>query len=94
MVSYPRLMLQFGATGIAFILWTAAPAVAVERAAANSAAVATTKTAPFVIKRGALRGSWIALSRFYRQVSPIRSDLDCTGVWCGRHFVLMIGVGY
>jgi hypothetical protein len=95
MASYPSLMLKFAAaTGIAAMLWTAAPAVATERTAPASEAAATTKTAPSAIKRSASRRTRIAASHFDRRVSPVRSNLDCSGVWCGRQFVLMIGVGY
>jgi hypothetical protein len=27
-------------------------------------------------------------------VNPIQSNLGCAGVWCGRQFVLMVGVGF
>lgn len=29
-----------------------------------------------------------------RYVRPNRSDMDCSGAWCRRHFVLMIGIAY
>jgi hypothetical protein len=29
-----------------------------------------------------------------RYVRPTRNDLDCSGPWCRRHFVLMIGIAY
>lgn len=99
MASYLRLMLQFAATaGIVAMLSTAAPAVASERTVvASEAAAAAAKTAPSVIKRRASRGTRIAASQYDRRdrrVTPIRSNLDCSGGWCGRQFVLMIGVSY
>ena len=100
MASKPRLMLQFAAAiGIAAMLWTAAPALAAESAVtASDAPAATTKSAPSVIKRHASRRTRLAASRYHyhydRQISPIRSNLDCSGVWCGRQFVLMIGIGF
>jgi hypothetical protein len=91
-----HLMVRFAATtGIAAVLSTVGPAVVAESAAIASEAAA--KTAPSVIKRHAWRETRIAASRFDRQdrrVGPIRSNLDCSGTWCGRQFVLMIGVGY
>jgi hypothetical protein len=96
MASFPHLIVRFAATtGIAAMLSTAAPAVVAESAAMASEAGA--KTARSVTKRHAWRESRIAASRFDRQdhrVGPIRSNLDCSGTWCGRQFVLMIGVGY
>jgi hypothetical protein len=95
MFSYPRLMLQFAAlTGIAAMLSMAAPAMATE---STVTAVATAKTAPSVLHRHASRRTRIVASYYDRddsRVSPIRSKLDCSGDWCGRQFVLMIGIGY
>jgi hypothetical protein len=83
------------------VMLSAAPAVAAEKpAAAREAAATTAKTAAAVIKRRVSRGTRIAAfhytrhDRHDRRVSAIRSDLDCPGAWCGRQFVLMIGVGY
>ena len=85
----PRLMLQFAvATGIAALLWVAAPALAAENAVIASGPAATAQTALSVIKRHAPRRARLAAS------CPIHSNLDCSGVWCGRQFVLMIGIGY
>jgi len=93
MASFPHLMVRFAATtGVAVMLSTVVPAVATE-----SAAIAAAKTAPSVAKRHAWRETRIAASRFDRRdrrVGPTRSNLDCSGTWCGRQFVLMIGVGY
>jgi hypothetical protein len=38
--------------------------------------------------------SRIALSRYVRHVSAVPRNFDCTGAWCGRHFVLILGIGY
>jgi hypothetical protein len=96
MASFPHLMVRFAVTtGVAAMLSTAAPAVVAENAAMASEAVA--KTAPSVTRRHAWRKTRIAASHFDRQdrrAGPIRSNLDCSGTWCGRQFVLMIGVGY
>jgi hypothetical protein len=98
MVSYPRLILQFAAiTGVATMLSTAVPAVAAEGTVpARETAAAPVKAAPPVARR-ASQGIRTAASHYrhhQRLVSAVRSDLGCSGVWCGRHFVLMIGVGY
>jgi hypothetical protein len=96
MASNPRLMLQFAAaSGIAAMLWIAAPAMAAESAANGNAPAVSAKTAPSVtrrdasLKRHASRRTRLAASHY-----PIHSNLECSGVWCGRQFVLMIGIGY
>ena len=104
MASYPRLILQFAAaSGIAAMLWIAAPAMAADSAANSNAPGVSTKTAPSVtrrdasLKRHASRRTRLAASRYHRgyeRVSSIRSNMECSGVWCGRQFVLMIGIGY
>jgi hypothetical protein len=86
MANFPQSMVRFAATtGVAAMLSTVAPAVVAE-----SAAMAAAKTAPSVTKRHAWRETRIAASRFDRQDRRV----DCSGTWCGRQFVLMIGVGY
>ena len=104
MASKPRLMLQFAAaTGIAAMLWVAAPAMAAESAVNSDAPGVSTKAAPSVtarhasLKRHAPRRARLAASHYrrgYERISPVRSNLECSGVWCGRQFVLMIGIGY
>lgn len=91
MAGYSRLILQFAATtGIAAMMATAVPAMAAEGAVSVSAAV---KATPSAVKRHAWRGSRIPTS-YVRRVNPVRSDTDCSGSWCGRHFVLMVGIGF
>jgi hypothetical protein len=83
MASYSRLILQFAAAiGIVVMLSALAPPVAAESAGRPSETSATAgKTVPPVIKRHASRGI-------------VRSHLDCASAWCGRQFVLMVGVAY
>jgi hypothetical protein len=69
-----------------------APAGAAENTVSEAVAV-TAKTAPSAPKRRASPASRIAISHYYR-VGPNRGNMDCSGEWCGRQFVLMIGVGY
>jgi hypothetical protein len=104
MTSNPRLMLQFAAaTGIAATLWVATPAMAAESAAKSKAPAISTKVAPSVterrasLKRHAPRRARLAASHYrrgYERAGPIRSNLECSGVWCGRQFVLMIDIGF
>jgi hypothetical protein len=92
MTSFPRLILQCGATtGIAAMLSIAAPVTAAEMAVRTAEPAA--RIAPSKIKHHASRVRLAAVHHRPR-VNPILSDLGCTGVWCGRQFVLMIGVGF
>lgn len=92
MASYSRLMLQVAATmGFAAMVSTAAPVMAAEGAVVPSETAA--KTASATIRHHVSRAR-LAASSHHRHVYPLRSDLGCSGVWCGRQFVLMIGVGY
>jgi hypothetical protein len=99
MTSNSRLMLQFAAaTGIAAMLWVAAPAMAAESPADSNAPAVSTKTVRHAsLNRHAPRRARLAASHYrrgYERISPVRSNLECSGVWCGRQFVLMIGIGY
>jgi hypothetical protein len=92
MASYSHLMLQVAATmGFAAMVSTAAPAMAAEGAVPPSETAA--QTVPAMIKHHVSRVR-LAASHYHRHVYPLRSDLGCSGVWCGRQFVLMIGVSY
>jgi hypothetical protein len=97
MVRYPRFILHVtAAASIAAQLCAAAPAVAAESAVvpASEAAMASAKAAPKLIRRHASRGIRIAASSHDRRAGVTGGSLDCSGVWCGRQFVLMIGIGY
>jgi hypothetical protein len=83
MSSYSRLMCSFAAAAFAVLSWTAAPAVAAD------IAVPAAHTAG---KNASVASS--QHSRNDRRISAIRRDLGCSGVWCGRQFVLMLGVAY
>src|SRR5271156_3487674 len=91
MSSFPRLILQCGATtGIAAMLKIAAPAMTAEMAARTAEPAA--RMAPLKIKHHASRVRLAAVHHRPR-VNPIQSNLGCSGAWCGRQFVLMIRVG-
>jgi hypothetical protein len=79
----------FAAAGTAAMLTCAVPAVAAEDAVATEASA---KAASSMERRHV--PARIALSRYVRHVSPAPGQVDCTGSWCGRHFVLMVGIGY
>jgi hypothetical protein len=99
MTSNSRLMLQFAAaTGIAAMLWVAVPAMAADSPADSNAPAVSTKTVRHAsLNRHAPRRARLAASHYrrgYERISPVRSNVECSGVWCGRQFVLMIGIGY
>jgi hypothetical protein len=92
MANYPRLILQFAATtGLMVMLLTATPVVAAESAVTVSETAAT--TAPPAIRHHASRAR-LGASNDQRHLYRIRSDLGCSGVWCGRQFVLIVGIAY
>jgi len=35
-----------------------------------------------------------AVSYYDRRYAPVASEGWCNGTWCGRQFVLMIGIGF
>lgn len=88
MARYPNSILQLAAaTIVAATLWSTPAAVAAEnRATVGKAAAATTKMAS--------RGARIAASYYDRHVRPLRGNPGCSGIWCGRQFVLMLGIAY
>jgi hypothetical protein len=96
MVRYPRFILHVTAVaGIAAQLCATAPVVAAESAVTTSeAAMTSAKSASKLFRRHASRGTRIAASSQDRRTGVTGGRLDCSGVWCGRQFVLMIGVGY
>lgn len=44
--------------------------------------------------RAPARRTAVAASQQDRRAASIRNRLGCSGVWCGRHYVLMLGIGY
>jgi hypothetical protein len=95
MASYPRLILQIAATaGIAVMLSTAVPAAAAEGPVAARETAAAASTVRPVIKHHASHRSHLAIVRYNRRISLIGARPVCSGDWCGRQFVLMIGIGF
>lgn len=99
MASYPRLMLPFAAViGVATALSMAAPVSAAEATfGAGEVAIVAARAASPVVRRTTSQRTRLAASRNHerdRYVSQIRSNQDCSGVWCGRQFVLIIGIAY
>jgi hypothetical protein len=75
-----RMMSLLAATAAVATLALAAPAAAAEDTGSSVAAKATRPVS-----------ARFAMPRYFR---PTPARLDCSGTWCGRHFVLMIGIGY
>jgi hypothetical protein len=102
MTNHCRLMSPFAAAiFIAAMTWTATPAAAVEDSAPISAAAKSApakasdvKALPSTVRRHAWRRTHIAASRYNRRVSLLGTSPECSDVWCGRQFVLMIGIGF
>lgn len=92
-----RLMSPFvAAICIATITW-ATPAAAAEAGApvkAVSAKSSDIRISPSATKRHAWRRTHIALSRHRCPANLLGASEVCSGVWCGRQFVLMVGIGY
>jgi hypothetical protein len=55
----------------------------------NATAVAT----PAARQRPSRIAAWRD-HRYDRYVRPIRSGAGCSSPWCGRQFVLMLGIGF
>ena len=83
MARYPNSILQLAAaTIVAATLWSAPAAAAAEKSITVSKASAATRVA--------LSRARIAASYYGRDLRPS----FCSGGWCGRQFVLMLGVAY
>jgi hypothetical protein len=90
MTSNFRLTSQLAAAiAVAGMLSMAAPAMATELAPGP---VMSKKVASSPIRHHASRNR-VALHR-HHQVPTLASHLGCSGEWCGRQFVLMIGIGF
>lgn len=101
MILFPGSIPAFAAAaGIAAMLLIASPVLAADGAlTAGQIVAAAVKFEPGSVERRALRKSRIAKYRFSRPQDwgdgYRRSVPDCGGGgWCGRQFVLMIGIGF
>jgi hypothetical protein len=85
MKSDPRTMSKLAAAVTVALLAWAAPAAAAEDAATDVSAKAAFATGRRYVP------ARIATPRYVR-AAP--GQFECGGSWCGRHFVLMVGIGY
>jgi hypothetical protein len=87
MASTPSVISQFAAAAaLAAMLSMPTPVIAAEAASGAAA------SGPATIKYHASRRARIA--RYHHHVGPVVSHLGCSGEWCGRQFVLMVGIGF
>jgi hypothetical protein len=93
MDSFPRNLSLLAVTAlVAAVLSGPSPALAAEAtpAATDISANGWHKASTAHVRRhGPMR-----VSHYVRPVRPAESNLGCAGVWCGRQFVLMVGIGY
>jgi hypothetical protein len=101
MISYMHLTMRFAAAAGIAIALTAMPAMAEGSTlpvVEASTTTTTVKGAPAIVHHRSARTVRRVASRHRNpsdvRVSAIRSDLGCSGTWCGRQFVLMIGIGF
>jgi hypothetical protein len=102
MTNYSRPMSPVAAAiCIVAMIGAATPAAAVEDSAPIGAAAKTSPAkssavcaSPSVTKRHVSHRTRLAISRYNHRVSLVGNGPECSGVWCGRQFVLMIGIGF
>jgi hypothetical protein len=99
MASYLRLILPFAAAVAAVSVLPIAPpaSAAGVTIGAGETASANATGRPADVRHRTSQRIRLAASRDHprdRYVRPIRNDMDCSGAWCRRQFVLMIGIAY
>jgi hypothetical protein len=90
MIRCPALLPGFAATA-AIAAMLSAPVLAADTA--PTAAGPAAKAAPSTARHHASFERRTAV-RHDRRFNAMQGRLDCTGSWCGRQFVLMVGVAY
>ena len=99
MASLLRLMLPFAAAvAVASVLSTAMPASAAEsRFGAGEFGSSSARAASPSVRHRAVQRIRFDAPRDHRRDRYVRATQwgrDCSNAWCGRQFVLMIGIGY
>lgn len=97
MDSFPRILSSLAASAIvAAMLSGSAPAFAADATAVATTATtaaATDVSAKASSKHGRRHGG-MPVSHGGHLVRSAASNPGCFGVWCGRQFVLMVGIAY
>ena len=97
MARYISSMLPFGAVAAVMMLSTALPAQAAESAFGREVKSTNARSLTPGVRHRTAQRIRFAASRDYRRdrYAPVNLwSRDCYGAWCGRQFVLMIGIGY
>jgi len=84
-----KLSRAFAAVAATALMWSAT----VPALAAEDTTVATDVSA----KASPIKHRRMTSARHIRHVAavtPLQRDRGCSGEWCGRQFVLMIGIGF
>lgn len=81
---------------VSVALPTVQPASAADRATDRISAQEVTKPAPVRhrVVHVSRRAVYRAAAIYDRALAPVVRDDTCSSVWCGRQFVLMLGIGY
>ena len=80
-----KLSRAFAAVAAATIMLSATvPAFAAEQAVATDVSA----------KSSAAKHRRLASFRHVAAVTPLQRNLGCSGEWCGRQFVLIVGIGF
>jgi hypothetical protein len=83
--------------------WSAVPVSAIELASDPEVAIAANDVDDAAVSPGTTsvpiphrrpRTLRVAPVAQARPVAIAHRDWECSGFWCGRHFVLMLGIGY
>ena len=83
-----RFSRMFAAVAAATMMLSATvPAIAAEEAVATDVSA---KSSPIKHRRMAS----VRHVRHVASVTPLQRQLGCSGEWCGRQFVLIIGIGF
>ncbi len=94
MASYLRLIVPFAAAVAAASVLPIAPSAS---AAGFTIGAGDASSARPDVRHRTSQRIRLAAARDHRRdryVHPIRNDMDCSGAWCRRQFVLMIGIAY
>jgi hypothetical protein len=97
MASYLRLILPFAAAVAAASVLLIAPPASAAGGTIGAGETASATGRPADVRHRTSARIRLAAPRDHRRdryVRPIRNDMDCSGVWCRRQFVLMIGIAY
>lgn len=95
MASYRRLVLPFAAGAAVVSVLSMAPQASAAGFTVGAGETANAMAAAPDVRHRTSQRVRVAASRDHRRyVRSVRNDMDCSGAWCSRQFVLMIGIAY